>query len=188
MGAFQSAIGPATPADNTGPTLTLQTSTPHHLRLVSVGAASPLKLTSPTTTVEMTDGRVLTFESYVQESVGRYMPARSTRKSKAPPPARANRCLCSRFSRLSSRVLRPPHVRRAASQSPRAPQPAPSTLLLLQPNHLRLALANPQPCCHPPPLRSRLPPPRLRLQAVSPKPARIITCQWLCPSTSRIQS
>ena len=65
MGAYQSSDSAAHPAD-----------------LPAGTAASPNKLASPTT-VEMTDGRILSYDSYVQDSVGRFMPVRSTRKSKA---------------------------------------------------------------------------------------------------------
>jgi hypothetical protein len=44
--------------------------------LANHGPASPTK-------VEMDDGRVMSYDSYVQHSIGRFMPAKSTRKTKA---------------------------------------------------------------------------------------------------------
>ena len=43
--------------------------------------ASP-SVTSPTK-VEMADGRVMSYDDYVQDSIGRFMPAKSTRRSQA---------------------------------------------------------------------------------------------------------
>jgi hypothetical protein len=35
------------------------------------------------TTVQMVDGREMSYDSYLQESIGRFMPAKVTRRSKA---------------------------------------------------------------------------------------------------------
>ena len=67
MGAFQSSNAAAHP-DSDMPT-----------------AASPGYQQMSPTKVEMEDGRVISYDSYIQHSIGRFMPARSTRRTKATP-------------------------------------------------------------------------------------------------------
>ena len=145
----------------------------------SSSASAPVNASPPAThaqhasptKVEMADGRVVSYDSFVQESMGRFMPARSTRKSQALTPL-SIQIICRYNTLFRPSQISPllPLQNHCAASQRRAPQPLPLPPLHGLRRHLKSnPSAQPPPKLHVPRLR-RPPPPHPRSPSPSPCP------------------
>lgn len=166
-------------------------STADHPQAHAATAASADHVIASPTKVEMDDGRVMSYDSYVQHSIGRFMPAKSTRKTKARPhalrksPLFAHAAFQANPAAATSAASPPRGIAKAsppaaasrskslgarAKPSPAPPSPAPSTE---RPQPVARASATKAAATQPPPKAAASKAPQPADHALLPQPVAV---------------